>query len=79
MVLRKCLISWCRMSTWRRPWTLSLAELMPHGDLAGTRARERAAERSSSREHVSPGLVAGRHGHSGFLVQRRESPVKGAD
>ena len=75
MVLRKCLISWCQMSTWRRPWTLSLTELMPHGDLAGTRSeRERAAERSSSREHVSPGLVArGTRTLTGFLVQRRKT------
>lgn len=70
MVLRKCLISWCRMSTWR-PWTLSLTELMPHEDLAGTRAKAaeeffqgtRIAWLGSRRDTDTPG----------FLVQRRKT------
>ena len=57
MVLRKCLISWCRMSTWRRPWTLSLTELTPHGDLAGTRS-----EREGSREEFFQGTRIARLG-----------------
>lgn len=72
-MLRRCLTSWCRMSTWKRTWTLSLTELTPHRDWAGTGVAE-GSKGTSSRDHTSPGSIAGMTlTLTGFLVQRRKT------